>query len=83
MSRPKLFKNLTLKEKYSLFLESLNYVEVDSRNRYKIYKSNKADLYFLLGSNGAIRKNYKPIISGSVSVKFNEKFNQFCQSQGE
>ncbi len=63
MAREKLFKNLKLQEKYSMFLiETHNAVVVDSRTgKYNVLKTidTKAECFWFLGKSGAVRINRK------------------------
>lgn len=59
MSRQKMFKNLKLQEKYTMFLkETLNAHDVESRTgKYVVVKTidSKGDLFWFLGKGGAVR----------------------------
>jgi len=79
---PKLFKNLTLREKYCLFFDDCGYKQVESRNRFTCYKHPEKVDYYLVGNNGYVRRNYRPVATGSISVKIGEVvFNHFCSEQ--
>lgn len=73
------FKKLTLREKYSLFLEHRGYTNVPTRNKYNVYKHPEKEAYLLVGNNGYLRANSKPVQASSYSAKVNDKlFNEFC-----
>jgi len=80
MSRQKLFKSYTLREKYGMFLESRHYTKVPSKNKFDIYKHPSKEGYLLVGNNGFIRANTKPVIANSYSTKINQElFDKFCE----
>jgi len=88
MSREKLFKNLKLQEKYSMWLkETRNATEVESRtSKYNVMKTidGKGDLFWFLGKSGAVRINRKN--SSSTTLDFQRQiqleFNTWCLEKG-
>lgn len=70
MAREKLYKNLKLSERMIMFLtKSLNYVEIDSRNKYRMFEKPYQRIkdgvvvksgmqYLFVGKNGAVRSNH-------------------------
>jgi hypothetical protein len=85
MPRVKMFKNLTLREKYTMWLkETFNAVEVVSKtDKYHVMKTVdvKGDLFWFLGKSGAIRINRKNAATTSMDFESNVKgrFNVWCE----
>jgi len=71
----KLFKNLTLKEQYKMYFESVRGAkEIPSKNKYSVLEwvTSKGDKkYILLGSSGSVRANSKPVVANSFSIASN------------
>ena len=70
-----MYKNLTLQEKYTLFLMDsrenggLECVEVETRSgKYKAFKRPNMDKFVFLGKGGAIRTANKNSSTGSFDV---------------
>jgi len=59
MPRQKMFKNMKLQEKYSMWLqETMSAVSIDSKtSKYVVFKTvdSKGDLFWFLGKSGAVR----------------------------
>ena len=67
MAREKVAKTKT--DKLIKGLLSLDYVEVPSKNKYRIFKHGLLnETYVLVGSHGALRSNNKPVAVNSRSV---------------
>ena len=62
----KLFKNTTLRQKFSLYFAEKGFELVESRSsKYKVFKGPK--LFYFVGKSGSVRINFKNTASGSRS----------------
>ena len=62
----KMFKNTTLKQKFSIYFKENGFREVDSRTgKYKVFYGN--GLFYFIGKSGAVRVNHKNAATGSRS----------------
>ncbi len=67
-TRKKLFKNLTLQQKISLYLLSLGCIRVQCKTRKYFCFHVNPDRYYFIGSAGAVRVNNHKAVSGSTSI---------------
>jgi hypothetical protein len=75
MSRQKAYSNLTLQEKYSLWLEDTGRTKVESRSgKYKVYKGvdTKGEYFLFLGKAGALR--FGRTSAATQSMDFSSRF---------
>lgn len=79
----KLFKSLTIQMKLKLWLESLGYVEAETRtSKYIAMKHpGKERLTYFLGKSGAFRISEKGITDSYSMAPNKEKFGKFCEGQ--
>lgn len=64
MKRKKAYKNLKLQERIIMFIGTLGWAEIESRNKYRMFeksvklKSGELEMrYLFIGKNGAVRIN--------------------------
>lgn len=82
MARQKSFKNLTLREKFSVYFAEIGFKPVASRSKYVVYSNGTQ--YIFLGSNGAVRVNSKNSATGSHSFTdhFKRVMEQWAVNKG-
>ncbi len=67
----KMFKNTTLKQKFTLYFKENGLKEVESSTRkYKVFKGNR---FYFIGRSGAVRVNDRNTVKGSHSHTDNFK----------
>ena len=65
----KMFKNLTLQQKFQLFFTEKEFTQVQSKTgKYKVYVNKYKQIFYFLGKSGGVRFNIKNSVSGSISV---------------
>lgn len=86
----KLFKNLTLKQKFVMYFKSRGFKEVESRTgKYQVFlcqsQNQGKGLFYFLGRSGAVRVNSRNAVKGARSHTdgFKDLLNHWSKTQDQ